>query len=68
MIETFGYGRGITNVIHVRGTKHPADGTQSYVATDLVADLVVGRLAYGVGGMGPQRRCSSGWTASSPAN
>lgn len=38
MIETFGYGRGITNVIHVRGTKHPADGAQSYVATDPVAD------------------------------
>ena len=38
MIETFGHGRGVTNVIHVRGTKMPADGKQAYVAPKLVAD------------------------------
>lgn len=38
MIETFGHGRGITNVIHVKGTKMPADGKQAYVASKLVAD------------------------------
>ncbi|MFT4216314.1 MAG: family 16 glycosylhydrolase [Micropruina sp.] len=38
MIETFGYGRGITNVIHVKGVKHPADAKQAYVVPRLVAD------------------------------
>jgi glycosyl hydrolase family 16 len=38
MIETFGHGRGVTNVIHVKGIKMPADGKDAYVASKLVAD------------------------------
>lgn len=37
MIETFGYGRGVTNVIHVKGKKYPSDGNKAYVATKAAA-------------------------------
>jgi hypothetical protein len=38
MIETFGYGRGITNVIHVNGRKMPSDSKQAYVIPKVVAE------------------------------
>ncbi|MFT3970113.1 MAG: glycoside hydrolase family 16 protein [Micropruina sp.] len=37
MIETFGYGRGVTNVIHVKGKKYPADGNKAYVSSEAAA-------------------------------
>lgn len=38
MIETFGFGRGITNIVHVAGRKIPAEGRDGYVAVETVAD------------------------------
>ncbi len=37
-IESFGYGRGLTSVIHVDGQRYPADSKDTYVHTEPVKD------------------------------
>lgn len=37
-IETYGWGRGVTNVVHVKGKKNPAASADAYVVPELVAD------------------------------
>ena len=38
IIETFGLGRGISNVVHIKGEKIPAAGSDAYVVPEAVAD------------------------------
>lgn len=38
MVETYGRGRGITSMVHVRGKRYPADGKKAYVGTDVEPD------------------------------
>lgn len=38
MIESYGYGSGITSVIHVNGKRTPSAGKDTYVLTDEVQD------------------------------
>lgn len=38
MIESYGYGVGLTSVIHVDGQRYPAEGKDTYVITDTVTD------------------------------
>lgn len=38
MIESYGYGVGLTSVIHVDGQRYPAEGEDTYVITDTVTD------------------------------
>lgn len=38
IIETYGLGRGVTNVVHIKGKKKPAAGSDAYVAAETVAD------------------------------
>ncbi len=38
IFESYGYGRGVTNIVHLRGRKTPAAGPDGYVVPELVAD------------------------------
>ena len=38
IIETYGWGQGLTNVVHVRGKKNPPEGRDSWVVPEVVAD------------------------------
>jgi len=38
MIESYGYGVGLTSVIHVDGQRYPTDGGDTYVIADTVTD------------------------------
>ena len=38
IIETYGWGRGVTSVVHVDGTMHPEPGPGAYLVPEVVAD------------------------------
>ena len=38
LIESYGFGRGISNVVHLKGRKIPKEGRDSWVADETVAD------------------------------